>query len=287
MFAVFKREFKSYFTNMTGYIFIAVLLCFAGIFATALNLYGQSAMFEYTLSNLSLVLMLIVPIIAMRSVAEDKHNRTDQLLYSLPIKLSSIVIAKYLALLSIFFLSLILMIFYPFILSAFGIINYSSCLAAMLGFFLLGAALLSISFFISSLTESQVIAAVVSFGAVLAIYLINIISALIPRSALASYIGFLVIIAMTAVVIYLLMKNLVVSFTVSAVLVISTSVLYYFKRSLFEGLLPKLVSYLAAFERFDVFIYGIFDITAIVYYLSIIVFFVFLTVQALEKKRWS
>lgn len=287
MFAVFKREFKSYFNNLTGYVFIALLLCFAGIFATVVNLYNQSAMFEYTLSNVSIVLLLIIPVLAMRSVSEEKQNRTDQLLYSLPIKLSTVVVAKYLALLAVYFLSIVVMVLYPFILSAFGIIDYSSCFAALLGFFLLGAALLAISFFVSSLTESQVISAVVSFGIILALYLMNIIAAVIPTTAAASFVGIIIIIAVLALVLYFLTRNYWLSIVAAAVFVIPTSILFYFKSSLFEGLLPNCISRLAVFDRFYNFIYGIFDLTAVVYYISIIVFFVFLTVQTLEKKRWS
>ena len=102
MIAIFKRELKSYFTNPTGYIFTALLLCFAGIFATAINLYSQSAMFEYTLSNTSIVLLLIIPVLSMRSISEDKQSGAQSLLYSLPMKLSSIVIGKYLAMLTVF-----------------------------------------------------------------------------------------------------------------------------------------------------------------------------------------
>ena len=207
MIAIFKRELKSYFTNPTGYIFTALLLCFAGIFATAINLYSQSAMFEYTLSNTSIVLLLIIPVLSMRSISEDKQSGAQSLLYSLPMKLSSIVLGKYLAMLTVFAASILVMGLYPFILSAFGIIDYSSCYAALLGFFLLGAALLAIGIFISSLTESQVIAAVVSFGVILALYLMNIIAALIPTAPLASYIGIVIVIAAIAGVMYWLTKS--------------------------------------------------------------------------------
>ena len=287
MLAILKREFKGYFCNMTGCIFTALLLCFAGIFATIVNLYGQSAMFEYTLSSVSMILLVIIPILAMRSVSEDKHNKTDQLLYTLPIKTSGIVLAKYFALLGIFLLSIIVMVIYPFILSAFGIINYSSCFAALLGFFLLGAALLSISMFISSLTESQLIAAVISFAVLLLMYLMNIFAALVPSSAIASFIGLLLVIVVLAFLLYLYTRNYLVSTIAAFVLMVPMSLLYYFKRTLFEGLIPKIISSLAVFDRFNNFIYGIFDLRAVIYYISITVFFVFLTVQSFEKKRWS
>lgn len=287
MLAILKRELKGYFCNMTGCIFTALLLCFAGIFATVVNLYGQSAMFEYTLSNVSMILLVIIPILAMRSVSEDKHNKTDQLLYALPIKTSGIVLAKYFALLGIFLLSIIVMVIYPFILSAFGIINYSSCFAALLGFFLLGAALLSISMFISSLTESQLIAAVISFAVLLLMYMMNIFAALIPSSAIASFIGLLLVIVALAFLLYLYTRNYLVSTIAAFVLMVPMSLFYYFKRTLFEGLIPRILSSLAVFDRFNNFIYGIFDLRAVIYYLSITVFFVFLTVQSFEKKRWS
>ena len=266
MLAIFKREFKGYFTNVTGPLFTAILLCFAGIFATAVNLYGQSAMFEYTLSNVSIVL---------------------QLLYSLPLKPSTIVLAKYFAMLAIFLISIIVMVLYPFLLSAFGIVNYASCLAALLGFFMLGAALLAISMFISSLTESQVIAAVISFGVIFVMYMMGIVTALIPQTALASYIGLAIVVVLIGLVFYYFTRNFVISASVVGVGLIPLSIFYYFSRASFEGLLPKIMSQLAVFERFDRFIYGIFDLSAIVYYVSIIVFFVFLTVQSLEKRRWS
>lgn len=287
MLAIFKREFKSYFTNVTGFLFTAILLCFAGIFATAVNLYGQSAMFEYTLSNVSIILLLIIPVLAMRSIAEDKHNRTDQLLYSLPIKTSTVVIAKYFALLSVYFLSIVVMVLYPFLLSAFGVVNYASCFASLLGFFMLGAALLAISMFISSLTESQVIAAVISFAVIFAMYLMGAIAMLIPTTPLASFIGLAVVLLALAALFYYFTKNLTLAAIVTGIGIVPLALFYYFSRDSFEGLLPGIIKQLAVFERFDNFIYGVFDLTAIVYYVSIIIFFVFLTVQSVEKRRWS
>ena len=173
MSAVFKRELRSYFNSMTGWIFLAVIFVFTGVFTTAINLLSQSASFEYVLSQITIVFMLIVPILAMRSIAEERRSRTDQLLYSL-------------SMVAVLFISCVAMGFVPVLLSLYGNVRYASCYAALLGFFLLGSALIAICMFMSSLTESQIIAAVTGFGVVLALYLMNGLSSLIPTSALGS-----------------------------------------------------------------------------------------------------
>ena len=102
MIAIFKREFKSYFINVSGYVFLAAIWLFSGIFATALNFIGQYAAYEYALSNLVTVLMLIVPILTMRSMSEDRRTKTDMLLYSLPVSSAQVVLGKYFAMLGKF-----------------------------------------------------------------------------------------------------------------------------------------------------------------------------------------
>lgn len=287
MIAIWKREFKSYLHNVSGFIFIAFLLLFTGVFTAITNLFSGYASFEYALQNVIIIFLLIVPILSMRAIAEDKHNRTDQLLYSLPIKMSSIVIAKYLAMLSVFLIPLIVMCFYPFILSAFGIVHYTSAYSAIIGLLLLGGTLIAICTFISSLTENQVIAAVVSFGVLLALYLLSGLTAMIPGTALASFICFCVCAVLLALLVYALTKNFNVAVIVAAVCIVPLCVVYMLNASLFSGLFPALLSYLAVFDRFYTFVYGIFDVTAVVYYISVIVFSLFLTVQVMEKKRWS
>ena len=287
MMAILKREFKSYLHNVSGFIFISFLLTFVGFFTAAQNLFGGSASFEYALSNVVIVFLLIVPILTMRAIAEEKHNRTDQLLYSLPVSMSSVVVAKYLAMICIFLIPMAVICLYPFLLSAFGIMNYASAYGAILGLFLLGSALIAICTFISSLTESQIISAVLGFGVLLVLYLMSGFAAIIPTTALASFICLTLTSALLALLVYYLTKNFNVAVIVAAVCVIPLCVVYMVKASLFSGLFPAILSYLAVFDRFYTFAYGIFDVTAIVYYLTVIVFFLFLTVQVMEKKRWS
>lgn len=287
MSAIFKREFKSYFINMSGALFIAVLLLFTGIFVTAINLLGQYAAFEYALENVILVFLLIVPVLCMKSIAEDKRARTDTLLYSLPLRLSSIVMGKYLAMLAVFLIPTAVMALYPILLSQFGTVNFATAYASLFGFILLGAALISLCMFMSSLTESQVIAAVIGFASVLLLYFMQPISGMIPTTPIVSMICFAVLAALAALILYYMTKNVTVSAVIGGLLVAIIIFFYALDASLFEGALPSLLRTFALFQRFYDFTYGIFNLKDVIFYLSFTAFFLFLTGQSLDKKRWS
>lgn len=285
--AVYKKELKSYTTGMTGAIFVGFLLLFAGIYMVNYNLFGLYPYFEYVLSGVSFIFLLTVPVLTMRSFAEEKHSRTDQLLYSLPISVTSVVLAKFFAMLTVLFVPCVIMAFYPLILCSFGTVHLSGAYATLLAFFLLGAALISIGMFISSLTESQVISAVITLLVMILINFMSGLSTMYPTTAAASLAGLVVLSIAAGLVIQNLVKNSVVA-SCSSVVLISVSVLVYFaKPSLLEGLIPNLLSSFALFDRLTSFQNGIFDMTAIVFYISVTALFVYLTVQSMEKKRWN
>lgn len=287
MISIFKKEFRSYFTGVTGSVFIAFLLGFCGIYVTAINLRGGLASFEYVLSNIIIVFLLIVPILTMRSFAEEKHSRTDQLLYSLPVRVIDIVLGKYLAMLAVFFIPVLIMSIYPIILSGFGMIFFKACYCAILGFFLLGAALIAICMFMSSLTESQVISAVISFGVLLLMYMMNGLSTIIPASELASFLCFAALAGILAIILFFLTRNGTAAAVAMLVMLLPLCIAYFVNSSLFAGLFPKVLSYVAVFERFLDLTGGILDLTSIIYLISVTVFFVYLTVQSVEKRRWN
>ncbi|MBE6661708.1 MAG: ABC transporter [Ruminococcaceae bacterium] len=289
MMAIFKREFKSYFTNVSGVLFISVLLLFTGIFTTAINLMGQFSAFEYALEEITLVFVLVVPVLCMRSLTEDKRMKTDSLLYALPLRLSSIVMGKYFAMLAVFLIPVIIMALYPLLLAGFsvGAVNFASAYASLLGFLLLGASLIALCMFVSSFTESQVIAAVGGFAVTLLLYFMNAISGMIPVTPLVSLGCFLVLAVLAALILYYLTKNLPISLACGGIFCALILLLYVWKRTLFEGSFSALLTYLAPFEKFYRFTYGVLDLKAVVFYLSFSAFFVFLTVKSLEKKRWS
>lgn len=180
--AVFKREFRSYMNNIIGYGFIALLLLFGGMLIVVYNVLYASAHFEYTMSILQIVLIVAVPVLAMRSIAEEKRSRVDRWIYSLPMKLSSVVLGKYLAMLAVYSIACGILALYPLVLRLFGPVVMAPAYISLFGFWLLGAALLSLCLFLSSLTESQILAALLGVGGVLLLYLLDMFSYLIPAS---------------------------------------------------------------------------------------------------------
>jgi len=283
--AVYLKELKLNFTGFTGYLYGAFILLFVGIYTMAINLSGGYAQFEYVLESMAFIYLIACPVLTMRAFAEEKRSKTDQLLYSLPIRLSDVVVGKYLAMLTVSLLPVAVVSAYPLLLSGYGHVDMRSAYASILMFFLLGACLTSIGMFISSVTENQVTSAVVTLVIMLITYFmtslasyVSTASSLIALSALA-----LVLVA----IVYLFTKNLSVAFLTAAALVGALLIAYAIDASAFSGLFPALMKKLSLFERFYGTIGGMFDLTAIVYYLSIIGVFLFFTTETLEKRRWS
>lgn len=287
MTAIYKRELRSYFCGMTGPIFIAFLLLIVGIYTTALNFVSGYPGFEVVLSSILFIFLLAIPLVTMRSFSEDMHTRTDQLLFSLPMKLSSVVLAKYLAMVTILAVPTGVICLYPVILSFYGTVNFSAAYGSILGFFLLGCALIAIGMFLSSLTESQVIAAVLTFGAFILMYLMTGLSSLVPETAAASLIAYLICALALALILYSLTKNTTVAVCAGGALGLGVFAAYLINASAFEGSFQNLMAGLALFDRFSNFANGIFDLTSLVYYVSVAGLFVFFTVQSMEKKRWA
>ena len=285
--AVYKKELKGYLHGMTGAIFAGFLLLMAGIYMTVYNLYSRYPNFEVILSNVSYIYLFIVPVLTMRSVAEEKHSKTDQLLYSLPMSLTSVVLAKYFAMLTVLAIPCAVMAFYPLILASFGAAELTTAYAMLFVFFLLGAALIAIGLFISSLTESQVIAAVISLGVLILLNFMPGLASLVPMTALASLVGLILISLAIGIIVYVMVKNTAVAVSVAVVLSAASVLVYTAKPALLEGLIPSMLNALAVFDRISNFQNGMFDLTAVVFYISVAALFVYLTVQSMEKKRWN
>ena len=169
------------------------------------------------LSAISFIYLIAVPIISMRALAEEKRQKTDQLLYSLPIRLSSVVVGKYLGMLVVLALPVLIMALYPLVLSQFGPIHYGSAYGALFAFFLLGACLLSVGLFISSVTESQVAAAVITLVTMLLLYFMTGLSGFLSTESSVSLIALMILAIVFAVILQLLAKNPIVSILTAAV----------------------------------------------------------------------
>ena len=287
MIAVCKHELRGYFHSLTAYVFGAFLLAAVGLGALLYNLEAAMSNFEYVFDVGCLAFVVIVPILTMRVIAEERRQRTDQLLYALPITTTQVVMGKYLALLIIFLIPLAVVSVYPLIFAQYGEVYLPTSYGSIFAFFVLGAALIAVGIFISSLTDNQGFAA----GIGIAVILLNYYSVSLAEHVSSTAFGSAVVLYVLILLLALLIKHVTgsekLAWGVGIALLAVTVIAYFFNAAAFEGLLPKVMTRLSLFERFYVFVNGMFDWTAVVYYVSVIIFFLFLTVQSLEKRRYN
>ena len=288
MTAVYKRELRAYMSNVYGWLFMAVLLLFVGFLVFLENLMAGQPSIEYALLGGEYVLPLLIPVLCMRSMAEDRRNKTDMFYLSLPMKTSAVVLGKYFALLTVFALPCGVIATYPLVLGAFGNVNFLGAYASLLFFFLLGAALIAVCQFLSALTDNLVVAAVLGVIGSLVLFALPILGYVLPEAAVVSFAGLLVLYALAAGITYLATRNSILTVIVAALLIIPTSVAYLLIPELFAGLLPALLVFFGPFGHFEnAAAVGIFNVSSLVLLLSYALFFVVLTVRAADKKRWA
>lgn len=287
MIAVFRHELSSCFTGLTGYVFGGFLLLFGGIYTMVYNLNALVSNFEYVMESIAFIFLIIVPILTMRVLAEEKRQKTDQLLYSLPLTMTQVILGKFFALLVMFLVPLGILCLYPILLTAFGSVHLPAAFGSVFGFFLLGAALLSIGMFLSSLTESQAVAAGLCFVVMLLNYFIVDLADFVPATAFGSLAAFLVVILVLALIVRSMTRSGLAAGITGGILALGTLLAYLVSQETFEGLFPQVMAQLSLFDRFYRFVDGVFDWTALVYFLTVIGMFLFLSIQSMEKRRWS
>lgn len=236
MLAIYKRELRSYLHTVTGALFIAATLVLTGIYFTAYNLLNGYPYVSYALKAATFLFMITIPVLTMKILAEERKNKTDQLILTAPISVGKIVLAKYFAMTTILLMAIAVVCFYPIALSFFGEIPFGESYTAILGYTLFGMTGIAIGMLISSLCESQVIAAVLTFLVIFVGYMMSGICSLISSSG---------------------------------------------------NLLTKVLQCFDLVAPLDNLFGGIFDLTGIVYYISLIILFIFLTTQSIQKRRWS
>ena len=287
MTAIYKRELKSYLTSMIGYLFIFFILVLTGIYFSAYQLSAAYPKFEYTLSALTFVFLIAVPILTMRVLAEERKQKTDQVLLTSPVSVGGIVLGKYLALVTVYAIPMGVICLYPIVMSKFGTVSFASAYTAILGFFLLGCANIAIGVFFSSITESQVIAAVLTFVFLFAFYMMSGISTFFSQTSLSTCIAFGLLILALCIIIYTMIKNFVISAAICVVGEVALVITYIVNSGIFEGGIQKVLDIFNLSAHFENFTNSIFDVTGIVYFLSVIAICIFLTMQSIIKRRWN
>ena len=287
MIAIYKRDLKGFFTGMMGYVLLAFFLAVGGLYFTVMNLMSGYPDLSYTLYNNLFVLLLLVPLLTMRSFAEERRARTDQLLLTSPVPLWRIVLGKYLAVLSVFGMAVLVFALYPLIMSRGGAVSYRQSYAALLAFFLLGAACSAIGVFLSSLNENQIVAAVCSFFVLLLAYLMPSIQTLFTVGSALAMGVFLVLAVLGAAYAGWHSRSWGLGLGVFTVCCAAILVLFWLRSAALTSAFSSLLGALCLFSPFEKFVSGLFSLSAVVYYLSVTALFLFFTCQTLEKRRWN
>lgn len=236
MIAIYKRELKAYFHSLIGWLFCAVTLFFVSLYFASYNLLGGYGMLAYALSGSSYIFIISVPILTMRILAEERKQKIDQLILTAPVSVWKVVLGKYLAMATVYMIPMIITCFYPVIMGCFGTVNYVECYVSLLGYILYGLTAIAVGLFISGLTESQVIAAVVSLLVLFLTYMMSGITNMINASG---------------------------------------------------NMATKILSCFDFPKRVNLFYDGTLNVTAIVYFISVLGLLLFLTTQAIQKRRYT
>ena len=290
MLAIYKRELRSFFHGMMGYVLTAFLLAASGIYFLALNLgYGLTDFGYYTLYRTIFMLLLYFPVLAMRSLAEERRARTDQLLLTSPVSVWGIVAGKYLALCTVFALPCLadgVMIVVLWLLGS----TASACganFAALLCYFLLGCAAIAIGEFLSGLTEDQIIAAVMGVAVLLLAYMMPSLRTMFNAGSAVALAVFTGLAGAASVLVGLRTRSFTLGCLLFAALCMGLSGLFLLKSAWLTSAFSTVLSALCLFTPFEEFVNNSFSLPTLVYYLSVTGLFLFFTAQSIEKRRWN
>lgn len=288
MIAIYKRELKSYTFTMIGSVFLAFLLAFVGIYFMVYNLnYGYNY-FSYALGSGLLVMIVIVPILTMKSFAEERHNKSDQLLLTSPVSVTKIVLGKYLAMVSILGIACVIFMIFPVIIRMLGTAHFLIDYLTILMFFLIGSVYIAIGMFLSSTTESQIIAAVGTMAVLLLLYFWSTLMNYLPSGTLANLVMVLILFALVALAFQSYLQNWTFTSLIYAVVALGTIIVYFVTKTSFESLLTNILSsFDLTVVLTDLVDSSLLNIPNVFLLLSLIIAFNYLTIQVIQKRRWS
>ncbi len=295
MLAIYKKELRTYFSTMTGYAFIAFFSLVAGFVFYYINVVGSTAFIGYALSYayISVIMMVLVPVLTMKIFADERHSKTDQMLFTAPVSIGKIVMGKYMAVATVFSIPVIIIMMYPLIMMDHGDTPVGANYASIIGFWLMGLALFAIGCFVSSITENQIISAVVTFAILLFVFIMQYITDVFPSDAIGSVIAICILVVLFAVIYWVVARKSVDNALVYAIIIAGAGcavvvALYFVNGAMFEGLLQKIMLRCSIYYMYTYYFSSeVIDISSFVYFISVIGFFLFLTVQSIQKRRWS
>ena len=288
MTAIYKRELKSYLTSMVGIFIYLFHSCTDRYYFSAYQLSAAYPKFEYTLSAITFAFLIGVPILTMRVLAEERKQKTDQLLLTAPVSVSGIVIGKYLALVTVFAVPMAVMCTYPLIMSRFGTVEFVICIYSSPGILSPGMCkYCNRCIYVSTYRKPGNCSPYLRLYSLFAFYMMNGISSFFSQTSMSTAVAFGLLIVAIAIIIYTMIKNVLISVVIGAVGEIALVIVYVVKSSIFQGGIQKVLNVFNLSGHYDNFTKGVFDVTGIVYFISVIAICLFLTMQSIQKRRWN
>lgn len=287
MLSIFKKELYQYFTTMTGYIFLAALVFVTALTFVSSNVFAQNANYQTTLFSTLSIFLLLIPLLTMRLFAEESRQKTDQLLFTSPVKISHIVLGKFFSATGLFLIGLGITLTFPLIINFYGNVITPLLFASIIGYVLLVCCFISVGIFVSSITDNQLTSAALTFASIFLFFVLNTIISSLPadRSSTLTFLFFVTLII--AVLFYNSTKSKLAGIITFAIIYAIVLITFYFNPTLFDNGIFKILSWFSLLGRFEGFIIGIVDLSDVLYYVSFIVIFNYLTITTLENKRWK
>lgn len=232
--AIFRREMGAFFTSPIAYIFLGVFYIMSGFFFANSSIAYQTVDMSGTFGSVFTILLFLIPLMTMKLFSEEKRQKTEQGLLTAPVGLLEIVLGKYFAALVLYTIGISIFLLFALILEFFGSVAWASVLSNFLALWFLGAAFIAVTLFVSSLTENQIVSAIVGFIALMILFMIDSIATMIPVEFIS-----------------------------------------------------KVLTNLSFYSRYNEFVNGLFNLSSVMFYVSVAVLFNFFTVRVFEKRRWS
>jgi len=286
MIAIYKKELRSYFTHMMGYVFLAVMLLSVAIWFSLGNALSMSANFHRALDSTTIFFFILIPTLTMRLFSEEARQKTDQLLFTSPLSVFQIVMGKFLASLSLFLIASAITVIMPLMLSRYGELPVSQIVGTYIGFILLGACCIAVGVFISVLADNQIIAAVITIVSLFVMFMMDTVALMMPITNFASLVFVILVVIAVIALWYTATRNILATVVVAVIAIGAAFGLYMFNNLIYDGIIVRSLLWLSLFNRFANFTIGRIDTADLVYYISFSAMFIYFTVNVIEKRRW-
>jgi len=287
MIPIYKKEMRTYFTQMMGYLFLAFILLLIGLFFSLVNLRSRDANFQYVLSSTTMIFLFLVPVLTMRLFAEEARHKTDQLLYTSPLSVTQIVLGKFFAAVTLFMFAAIITFIFPLMLNIYAeSMPVSRIVGSYVGWIFVGVSCIAVGVFISVLTDNQIVAAAGTFAALFVMFLMDAFAISMPTSTFASIAFVVLVVVAVAGIWFNSTRNILSSIVVALIGAAVVVGLYLFNNQVYDGIIVRALNWFSIYARYSRFAAGILNISDIVYYLSFCMLFIYLSINVIEKRRW-